>query len=127
MTETWISPTQIFDGHSLLGGHAIRLDDGKVCDVRPLTDLPSTVQLTALEGTISAGFIDLQVNGGGGASCQEATEAALVACAAGDRPLRRGGGSGAAGAAGTPLAALASARPGFSQAVTLVWTCLTVT
>ena len=32
-------------------------------------------------GTLMPGFVDLQVNGGGGASCQEATEAALVACA----------------------------------------------
>ena len=66
MTETLLSPTQVFDGQSLLTGQVIRVEDGKVSDLRAAGDVPRDASVQAIDGTVSAGFVDLQVNGGGG-------------------------------------------------------------
>lgn len=61
MKEIWIAPEQIFDGQSVLTGHAVRLDNNKVVDLAPA---PETA--VAIRGCLTPGFVDLQVNGGGG-------------------------------------------------------------
>jgi N-acetylglucosamine-6-phosphate deacetylase len=52
--------------------------DGRIESVD--TNAPSK-DARVVKGTLLPGFVDLQVNGGGGASCAEATPAALDACA----------------------------------------------
>ena len=61
MTDTWVAPERLFDGQQVLRGHALRITDGHVTEVAPAP--PGAVAIT---GCLSPGFVDLQVNGGGG-------------------------------------------------------------
>ncbi len=67
-TETmprWFSPDAVFDGQVLRHGVHVGVDAAGV--VRLSDALPEGQVATPLAGTISPGFIDLQVNGGGDA------------------------------------------------------------
>ncbi len=59
---------QVFTGESLLAGHAVVLDGTTLVDVLPQSQLPPEAEIVCdLEGAyLVPGFIDLQVNGGGG-------------------------------------------------------------
>lgn len=58
---------QIFDGTTLLSDHALLVEDGKVLTLQIGTNLPVRAEIIDLgAGILSAGFTDLQVNGGGG-------------------------------------------------------------
>lgn len=61
MTDIWIAPDHLFDGQTLQSGQAVRIVDNQVTDIAPATSgaLP-------IKGCLSPGFVDLQVNGGGG-------------------------------------------------------------
>jgi N-acetylglucosamine-6-phosphate deacetylase len=48
------------------------IDNGVIVDVCPVTDCPTTLSPETLEGDLVPGFIDLQVNGGGGVLFNEA-------------------------------------------------------
>ncbi|MCI2397773.1 N-acetylglucosamine-6-phosphate deacetylase [Aliiroseovarius subalbicans] len=57
----------IFDGTALHTNRALVLDGGKVAGVLPLGDIPETAARVAIDGgTLAPGFVDIQVNGGGG-------------------------------------------------------------
>jgi len=58
---TWVVPDAVFDGQSLRQGLAVQIADGRITDVGTAPD-----DATPLSGTIAPGFVDLQVNGGGG-------------------------------------------------------------
>lgn len=60
-TEFWIAPDRLFDGRDLAVGKAVRVQAGRVTDI---ADAPSGA--LPLSGLLSPGFVDLQVNGGGG-------------------------------------------------------------
>ena len=60
---TWIAPDQLFDGESLHDGMALRLEQGRVTDLAPLE---ATMAAQPLRGLLTPGYVDLQVNGGGG-------------------------------------------------------------
>ena len=66
--QTAIVDTVVFDGLHYLENHAVLLEDDRVVNVCPDTRLPSAVDRTIrLNGRLLApGFVDLQVNGGGG-------------------------------------------------------------
>ena len=58
---------RIFDGHILRDGYALRLEDGRVTALAPDADIPGDGNAVDLEGDIlGPGYVDLQVNGGGG-------------------------------------------------------------
>ena len=59
---------RIFDGESLLRDHAVLLSQGKIAELLPEQQLPQGMDMiTDLNGDyLLPGFIDLQVNGGGG-------------------------------------------------------------
>ena len=58
---------RLFDGEHFLDGMAIILEDGVIANVLPANDIDTESTVVNLEGGIIApGFIDLQVNGGGG-------------------------------------------------------------
>lgn len=59
----------IFDGEALLPGHGVILEGARIAAVLPEDQLPdatSTASFDLSGGTLVPGFIDLQVNGGGG-------------------------------------------------------------
>ncbi|NRA61910.1 MAG: N-acetylglucosamine-6-phosphate deacetylase [Psychrobium sp.] len=62
MTRQVISATQIFDGYRFHDGSQLVVDAGKVVAIEPISGDANE----HIEGTIVPGFIDLQVNGGGG-------------------------------------------------------------
>ncbi|MDG2296194.1 MAG: N-acetylglucosamine-6-phosphate deacetylase [Paracoccaceae bacterium] len=62
----WIKPTCIFDGNDLLSGHAVRIEDGNLVQIMPVDEMPNTASAVDLSGILTPGFVDLQVNGGGG-------------------------------------------------------------
>ena len=61
----WIIVDQLFDGATLRQGLALQIADDAVVAVRPAHDLPKTALALRMNGTVTPGFIDLQVNGGG--------------------------------------------------------------
>ncbi|WP_281985254.1 N-acetylglucosamine-6-phosphate deacetylase [Thalassorhabdomicrobium marinisediminis] len=61
MTDLWLAPDLLFDGERLQPGQALHLVDGVVAGIGPA---PTDAQ--PLPGLVTPGFVDLQVNGGGG-------------------------------------------------------------
>ena len=58
---------RIFDGETWIEGAALLLDGDRVAGIVPETALENSVRRTELDGGVLApGFLDLQVNGGGG-------------------------------------------------------------
>jgi N-acetylglucosamine-6-phosphate deacetylase len=75
----WLCPDRVFDGQSVLPGQALGIRDGLVEAVLPLADLPIGAFRHRISGTVSPGFLDLQVNGGGDAFLNTAPTAAGMA------------------------------------------------
>ena len=63
--SAWLCPDRVFDGSKLLKGHALGVSGGIVAALVPVSDLPAGAARHPIAGTITPGFIDLQVNGGG--------------------------------------------------------------
>lgn len=63
--DTWIIPTQLFDGYTLSNDSAIHMVDGVVRAIAPINDIPQDGLITQLTGILSPGFFDIQINGGG--------------------------------------------------------------
>lgn len=61
MTEQWITFEQVFDGQRLLPNASVRIEHGHVVEVSEMARGPK------LGHCLTPGFLDLQVNGGGGA------------------------------------------------------------
>jgi len=61
--DGWIVPQALFDGGELRPGKALRIDDGRVTAV---IDASACADGKRVEGIVAPGYIDLQVNGGGG-------------------------------------------------------------
>lgn len=63
--RTWYANATVFTGHAMLAEHGLVIEDGRVVDVT--SDAPQHDVRVDLSGALVApGFIDLQVNGGGG-------------------------------------------------------------
>ena len=83
--QTAITGARIFDGETWHEGQALLVENGKVADIRPESALPAgTEKVTADGKLVVPGFIDLQVNGGGGVllNHQQDVEAIRTICAA---------------------------------------------
>ncbi len=66
-TTTALSGAAIFDGETLHDGLTLLISDGKVSGIVPTEETPAEAARVELSGGILApGFVDLQVNGGGG-------------------------------------------------------------
>ena len=63
-----ITHARVFDGERLLDDHAVILNQDRIAEVLPSAALPADMPIeTDLNGAyLTPGFIDLQVNGGGG-------------------------------------------------------------
>lgn len=87
MTDLWLVPDAVFDGHILQQDMALRIVDGVVTDLQPQSDLPATAKTRVIAGTVTPGFVDLQVNGGGGVLFnQNPTPEGIAAVIAAHRP-----------------------------------------
>jgi N-acetylglucosamine-6-phosphate deacetylase len=66
MSATALVGARVFDGTRLIEGHAVIIDGAIVKAVVPDRDVPAAAGVRHVEGLIAPGFIDVQVNGGGG-------------------------------------------------------------
>jgi N-acetylglucosamine-6-phosphate deacetylase len=57
---------RIFDGNCMLDGHAVTIENGLITAVIPVAELAPGIETRRVEGLLAPGFIDVQVNGGGG-------------------------------------------------------------
>ena len=57
---------RVFDGGAIRDGLAVLIEGENVAGLVPGSDIPSGVEQTAIGGLLAPGFVDLQVNGGGG-------------------------------------------------------------
>ena len=80
----WLAPDLLFDGQSLLTGMALGVEDGSTKALIPLKSLKDPYR--RINGTVSPGFLDLQVNGGGDAFVNtDSTTAGMATIAAAHR------------------------------------------
>lgn len=79
-----IRAATIFDGDRWHGESALVLRDGVVEGIAAASDLPSGSEAVSVDGMLVPGFIDLQVNGGGGIMLNDRqdVEAIRTICAA---------------------------------------------
>ena len=61
-----LAGARIFDGAHLVDGRAILIEGKRIKGVVPAADIPSGAAVRKVAGLIAPGFIDTQVNGGGG-------------------------------------------------------------
>jgi N-acetylglucosamine-6-phosphate deacetylase len=65
-TATALIGATLFDGDRLRDGHAVLIEAGRIAGVVPETKLPKGIEKQTVTGLLAPGFIDVQVNGGGG-------------------------------------------------------------
>ncbi len=61
MSQFWITADRIFDGQTLLDGMGLRITEGAVAEIAA-----APAEATRIRGCLTPGYVDLQVNGGGG-------------------------------------------------------------
>ncbi len=84
-TDMMVTGGRIFDGHRFLEKHVLLVAAGKIAAILPEdVALPPLPRIDAQGALIAAGFIDLQVNGGGGVllNNQPTLEGIATICAA---------------------------------------------
>lgn len=57
---------RVFDGERMLDGAAVVIEGGRVASVGRAAELAPNVERRRIEGLLAPGFVDVQVNGGGG-------------------------------------------------------------
>jgi len=72
---TALSPTRLFTGDRVVEGVTVHISDGRISDANSKPS-PATAKL---EGLLAPGFIDVQVNGGGGVLFNDAPTVATLA------------------------------------------------
>jgi N-acetylglucosamine-6-phosphate deacetylase len=75
----WITPDALFDGQRLRAGMALAVDGGRTGEMTLCTALPTGATVVKLSGALCAGYLDLQVNGGGDALFNNDQSAATIA------------------------------------------------
>jgi N-acetylglucosamine-6-phosphate deacetylase len=61
-----LTGARVFDGTHIVEGRAVVIDGRRIVDVRQEAELGAGVKRVAVGGLLAPGFIDTQVNGGGG-------------------------------------------------------------
>ena len=78
MSMQILSGAQVFDGERLLDAHVVILKDGVIAGVQPDASELNGERLVLNGGILSPGFLDLQVNGGGGLMVDGTTDLAAL-------------------------------------------------
>jgi N-acetylglucosamine-6-phosphate deacetylase len=78
MADGWIIPTQAFDAGRLLAGKAVYVADGRVTVVCDVAEVPPDQPQRAVPGVLTPGFVDVQVNGGGGVLFNQSPDLAAI-------------------------------------------------
>lgn len=85
--RTALTGARIFDGQRILDGHAVVIADGKVVALVRDAEIPADAATRRVDGLLAPGFIDVQVNGGGGVLFNdERTVEGIAAIARAHRP-----------------------------------------
>ena len=79
MTAFALAGARVFDGSRLIDGHAVVVEGGRIAGLVGDRDLPAGTAVRTVEGLIAPGFIDTQVNGGGGVLFNETRTADGIA------------------------------------------------
>ena len=61
-----LAGARVFDGTHVLEGRAVVIESGRIVAVPQEKDLDAGIERRRIEGLLAPGFIDVQVNGGGG-------------------------------------------------------------
>lgn len=73
MSAFAITASQVFDGTQMRADHAIIVERGRIADLLPRAQLGSDLRIEpAADGVLTPGFVDVQVNGGGGVLLNDA-------------------------------------------------------
>ncbi len=75
----WIAPDALFDGKDLHADMALAIAGGRTGKIMRRANLPAEAKVIEVAGTICAGFLDLQVNGGGDALLNNDQSAGAIA------------------------------------------------
>lgn len=70
---------RIFDGEWLADGRAVLVDGARITAVIGEGDVPGAAERVAISGLLAPGFLDVQVNGGGGVLFNAAPDVAAIA------------------------------------------------
>jgi N-acetylglucosamine-6-phosphate deacetylase len=82
----WLLPDALFDGAVLRTGMALCVADATVVALAAAAEVPAAAALRQIAGTVTPGFVDLPVNGGGGVLLNtDPSVAGMVAIAAAHR------------------------------------------
>lgn len=74
-----LTGARVFDGSRLLDAHAVVVEGARIAALVPVADLASAIDRRHIEGLLAPGFIDCQVNGGGGIFFNADTSASAIA------------------------------------------------
>ena len=86
MSAVTLVGARVFDGAQLLEGRAVVIDGGRISRLVPDAEVPHGARTRRIDGLIAPGFIDAQVNGGGGVLFNDApTVDGIAAIAAAHR------------------------------------------
>jgi len=66
MTTFAIVGARVFDGERMLDNHAVLVNGGQIAELRRIAALSPSMARREAKGLLAPGFIDVQVNGGGG-------------------------------------------------------------
>src|SRR5258707_7580091 len=61
-----LTGARLFDGETIRGGHAVVIDGERIAAVVPEAGLVAAMPRGRIAGLLAPGFVDVQVNGGGG-------------------------------------------------------------
>lgn len=75
---TALTGARIFTGEAFLDGHAVVVEGTRIADVVPASKTGSAARRDLGGGMLAPGFIDVQVNGGGGALLNDAPSVEMV-------------------------------------------------